>query len=92
MKLEPIITEKATNLAKEGKYSFRVDKGLTKDQIRELVSKTFGVKVLSVHTIKERGEVRKTSSGRKRIVKPTKKAIVQLGDKEKIDLFESKKK
>jgi len=92
MIIEPVITEKTTNLSKEGKYTFRVDKGLSKDGIKELVKKIFGVKVVKVHTLKERGEVRRGMSGRKRIIKPTKKAIVQLAGKDKIDLFEDKKK
>ncbi len=92
MKLEPIITEKTTLLTKDHKYTFRVGKTMSKSEIRQLVSKTFGVKVLGVNTISERGEVKRGLSGRKRIVKPTKKAIVMLSEKEKIDLFETKKK
>ncbi len=92
MILEPVITEKSTNLAKEGKYTFRVDKGLTKDKIRALISKVFGVTVLKVRTLKERGEIKRGASGRKKIIKPTKKAVVQLKGKEKIEIFETKKK
>lgn len=92
MILEPVITEKSTNLAKAGKYTFRVDKRLTKNDIRLLVTKIFGVKVLSVKTLKEHGEIKKGLSGRKKIIKATKKAIVTLPEKEKIDLFETKKK
>ena len=92
MILEPVITEKTTNLSKEGKYTFRVDKGLSKDGIRALIGKIFGVKVLQVHTLKERGEVKRGVSGRKKIIKPSKKAIVVLAGKDKIDLFEDKKK
>ncbi len=92
MILEPVITEKTTNLAKEGKYTFRVDKNMTKNDIRVLISKIFAVKVLKVRTLKERGEIKRGANGRKKIIKPSKKAIVQLKDKEKIDLFETKKK
>jgi large subunit ribosomal protein L23 len=75
MKLEPVITEKSTLLTKERKYTFRVDKGATKSEIRNAVNKTFGVTVLGVRTVKEKGEVKKGLSGRKRVVKPGKKAI-----------------
>ena len=91
MKLIPVITEKTTELAKSRKYTFRVDKNATKPEIKEAVSKIFGVKIVSIKTIKERGEVRRGMSGRKRIIKPSKKAIVELPEKEKIDLFETKK-
>ena len=92
MKLEPVITEKTTQLTKERKYTFRVDKGVTKSEIKEAVSKTFGVTVLKVRTIREAGEIKRGFSGRKRIVRPGKKAIVTLPEKEKIDVFETKKK
>jgi large subunit ribosomal protein L23 len=92
MKLEPVITEKSTLLTKERKYTFRVDKGATKSEIRNAVNKTFGVTVLGVRTVKEKGEVKKGLSGRKRVVKPGKKAIVTLPEKQKIDVFETKKK
>jgi len=91
MKLTPVITEKSTSLAKSGKYTFRVDKNLTKIDIKNLISKIFGVKVLGVHTIKERGEIKRAFSGRRKIVKPSKKAIVTLSEKDKIDLFETEK-
>ena len=91
MKLEPIITEKTTNLAKKGEYTFRIAKNMNKYKIKELVEKTFGVHVERVKTISLAGEVKKTIQGRKKVIKPGKKAIVKLKEKEKIDLFESKK-
>ncbi len=92
MKLEPIITEKSMNNAKEGKYTFRVGRSLNKIQIKKLIEETFGVHVTDVKTIRSRGGVKRTPQGRKRIIQPAKKAIVTLKDKEKIDLFEESKK
>ena len=92
MKLEPVITEKSTRLAEEGKYTFRVNIGLNKFKIKKIIEEVFGVHVTSVKTIKERGETKKNFRGRIRVIKPQKKAIVTLGEKEKIDLFETKKK
>lgn len=89
--LEPVITEKTTKLAEEGKYTFLVDRNLNKHQIKELVEKVFGVHVLNIATLKKSGEVKKVS-GRKRVIRPQKKAIVKLAKDDKIDLFESKKK
>ncbi len=91
MILEPIITEKSTNLAKMGKYVFRVDKRLSKTDIKNLVAKMFNVKVVTIKTLQEPGEIKKGMSGRKKRIMPTKKAIVTLRDKETIDLFEAKK-
>ena len=92
MKLEPVITEKSSKLAEEGKYTFRVDKGLNKFEIKKIIEKVFSVTVTSVRTLMEAGEVKKNFKGRIRVIKPGKKAIVALKDKEKIDLFETKKK
>lgn len=91
-KLIPIITEKSTQLAKGGKYTFRVDKNMGKYQIAKLVEEVFGVHVVNIRTQKVAGEIRRTVSGRKRIVLPSKKAIVTLKEKESIDLFEEAKK
>ena len=88
---EPIITEKSLELAKEGKYTFRVDRGLNKHQIKKLVETVFGVNVVKVRTINQKGEIKRVR-GRKRVIKPIKKAIVSLAKKEKIDLFEESKK
>lgn len=92
MKIEPVITEKSLNLAKEGKYTFWVGKGLNKSQIKNLVEKLFDVNVVSVATINLRSEKKRTMTGEKRVVKPRKKAVVTLKEKEKIELFEESKK
>jgi large subunit ribosomal protein L23 len=92
MKLEPVITEKSLNLAKEGKYTFRVARNTTKHQVKKLIEDAFGVNVTSVKTIKEAGENRKTLMGRKRVITSGKKSIVTLKEKQKIDLFEESKK
>ncbi len=91
MKLEPVLTEKSLDLAKEGKYTFWVGKNLTKHQIAKLVGQVFGVQVNKVRTMNVAGETKRTVLGRKRVIKPRKKAIVELGAKDKIDLFETKK-
>jgi large subunit ribosomal protein L23 len=92
MKLEPVITEKSMKLAEDGKYTFRVNPSLTKYDVKKLIEETFQVKVLNVYTLNSKGEVKRTMSGRRKIIKPAKKVIVKLGEKVKIDLFETKKK
>lgn len=92
MKLEPIISEKSMKLATEGRYTFRVEKGMNKFQIKKLIGDVFGVHVTDINTQKIGGELKKSLRGRKRFIQSTKKAIVRLGDKEKIELFETKKK
>ena len=92
MKIEPVITEKSMNLAKDGHFTFFVDRGLTKPQIKKIISHLFKVTVVKVRIVNLKGEVKKTMKGRKKIIRPRKKAVVTLKDKEKIDLFEEKKK
>ncbi len=41
--IRPVITEKATELAKQNKYVFRVHKKANKDMIEKAISSIFGV-------------------------------------------------
>lgn len=90
MKLEPVITEKSLEDAKNGKYTFLVDISLNKYKIRKLIEDVFEVQVKKVRTISSKGETKYTLQRRKKIIKPTKKAIVELKGDAKIDIFEVK--
>jgi ribosomal protein L23 len=92
MNIKPILTEKSTEDARRGSYSFWVPVELTKYQIKELVGKAFKVKVESVRTQTRKGGVKTTLTRKKITVKPVKKAMVTLKGKDKIDLFEGEKK
>lgn len=72
---KPIITEKSTEATSFGRYAFEVDKKATKGEIKRAMEKFFEVKALKVWT-----SVRP---------KKGKKAIVQLAEGQKIDLFKS---
>jgi len=91
MLLEPLLTEKTLSLAKEGKYTFRVPRNYSKFRIKKLIEDTFAVHVVKVWTVRESGEIKKTLTGRKKVITPKKKAIVKLQEKEKISIFEGKK-
>lgn len=90
--LKPIFTEKSTNDAKNGKYSFYVAPSLNKNQIRVQIEDAFGVHVTSVRTINFKQSTRRTISGKFQTTSAKKKAIVTLAQKETIDLFEDKSK
>lgn len=90
--LEPVVTEKSSMLAKEGKYTFRVETGLTKYQIKALIEKVFKVHVIDVKSINRRKELSRNFRGKNKLSKAYKKAIVSLKKDEKIDLFEEGKK
>lgn len=92
MKLIPVISEKSLKLAKAGKYTFMVERGFRKNEIRAQVEEVFKVHVTGIKTLNLRGENKRTLAGRKRKIQPTKKAIVTLKEKEKIEIFETEKK
>ena len=91
MKLIPVITEKTTLEAKNGKYTFLVPVSLTKLELKRVLIDSLGVHPVSVWTQTLHKRVKKGIRGniKKRALR--KKAVIVLKEKEKIDLFESKK-
>jgi large subunit ribosomal protein L23 len=86
-KILPLITEKTLRLAKENKYTFLVEQGINKEQIKNAIEKIFNVKVVKVRTI----NYQKRTRGLTKIksVRPKfKKAIVQLQSGQTISIFE----
>ena len=85
--VEPVISEKSYALMAEGKYTFRVNDRAHKTQIAHAVEEIFGVSVAAVRTAKVRSKPKRRglTSGTTRAWK---KAIVQLGPGERIELFE----
>lgn len=92
MKLIPVITEKSMIDAKKGRYTFIVDRTLSKPEIKREVEATFGVHVVTVNTSKKGGETKKNFKGYRQTRLSVKKARVTLQEKESISLFEEKKK
>jgi large subunit ribosomal protein L23 len=87
---KPLITEKSLTDAALGKYTFKVNKTLTKTKIARYIEDNFGVKVRSVHTQSMHGKTYRSRKGTERQT-DWKKAIVQLTKGQKIDLFDIKK-
>jgi ribosomal protein L23 len=92
MKIIPVLTEKSLGLAKKGEYTFWVERGLTKNQIRQLVNEIFSVHTEKVRTMKFKKGVKKNFRGHKVYIPERKKAVVTLGKEEKIDLFKESSK
>jgi large subunit ribosomal protein L23 len=83
----PILTEKATNLAKSQVYMFEVHLKATKYKIKEVLEKIYSVKISNIRTMVRKGKVRKV--GKKMISKKItdkKIAFVEV-IKGKIDIF-----
>lgn len=82
----PIITDKATRLLENNKYSFVVDRYSNKIEIKEAIELLFDVKVIQVNTC--RLPRKKKRVGRYLGWKPQyKKAIVTLSKGDVINLF-----
>lgn len=91
-----VVTEKAsTFLEKDNRYVFEITRSATKGQVKNAVEKVFGVKVLDVHTLQNRGKLKRNLTVRRRAFYKSpdvKKAIVKIDAKDSIKLFDSKDK
>ncbi len=80
----PVITEKATLLGDKNQVVFRVALEATKPEIKAAVEALFGVTVLGVNTLVQKGKT-KRFRGRPGVRSDMKKAIVQLTPGQSID-------
>ncbi len=85
--LKPVLTEKATNLAKEKTYMFEISLKANKNQVKKTLEKLYGVKVGRVRIMVRKGKERRVGRRMKNQQLPdTKIAYVELREG-KIDLF-----
>ena len=83
--LNPIVTEKSTNLSEQNKIVFKVPNSSNKKIIKTSIEKIFKVNVTKVNIINKQTR-NKVSRGRKVKVKGYKKAIITLKKGQTIDL------
>jgi len=74
----PLITEKATKLAKFNQYVFWVDKRANKIEIKKAIEEIYNVKVEKVRTINMKGKTKRIRWGQEGKTSSWKKAIVTL--------------
>jgi large subunit ribosomal protein L23 len=85
--IAPVVSEKSYSLIEDNKYSFRVHPRAHKTQIRQAVEELFDVKVEAVNIVKVQPKPKRR--GWHRGTKPGwKKAIVQLREGDRIEIFE----
>jgi large subunit ribosomal protein L23 len=85
---KPLVTEKGTVMLSEGnRVTFKVHLDANKIEIRDAVQKIFSVTVLRVNTQVVRGK-RKRFGKAMGQTKSWKKAMVQLKEGDKIEIFE----
>lgn len=86
--IRPILTEKSLAAAKIGRYTFEVSLDANKDQIKEALNTSLGVKVKNIKTAILKEESRVIPKSRRRVNgRKWKKAIVELIEG-KFDMFE----
>jgi Ribosomal protein L23 len=89
--IKPIVTEKATQLTDRlNRYTFRVSPDANKYQIKSLVEKIYGVKVVNVNTqvVRGKNKSRWTKSGLLRgKTAEWKKAYITVADGQTIDFY-----
>ena len=87
--VRPVISEKSFQLVNaHNQYTFKVQGGARKIEIRQAVEDLFDVTVTDVRTVSVRGKPKRRGLSRGR--RPGwKKAIVELRPGDRIDLFES---
>lgn len=85
--IEPVVSEKSYDLIEDHNiYTFVVDRGANKTQIKQAVSKIFDVTVVSVNTLNRKGKVKRTGYmvGKR---KNTKRALVKLAVGDSIEIL-----
>ncbi len=85
--VKPTITEKSTLLQESGRYTFQVDLGANKSQVKEAVEKNFAVTVIDVNITKLHGK-RKRYGTRFTKMPDIKKAVVTLKPGDRINIVE----
>ena len=87
--ISPIVSEKSLLDTAFNRYAFKVNPNANKHQIKQAIEEIFSVDVVKVRTIKSKLLVKKSRKTKKVIQVPaSKKALVQLKPKQKIDLFD----
>jgi large subunit ribosomal protein L23 len=84
--VRPLVTEKTTKIAESGNWlAFEVLPDATKPEIKETVQRLYGVEVLRVNTLIQKGKARgfRGQPGQRSDVK---KAFIKLKDGQSIDL------
>lgn len=90
--LRPHITEKSTMLREANKYSFVVNRGASKTEIRRAAEELFDIKgsIINVHTMRVKGKVKGRMNRYQRGRRPHwKKAVITVKEGTRITVFES---
>ncbi len=85
--LAPHFSEKASKNEALKKYTIRINKKINKNTIKNIIEKTYDVKVIKVNILKNPAKKKLTQRGNERIARRNiKKAIITIKSKKKLDL------
>jgi len=85
--ISPVLTEKATLLAKNKVYMFYVNPRSDKNKIKQVLEKIYAVKISSVRTMNRIGKVKRVGRSMKMKQLPNQKIAYVKVSTGKIDLF-----
>ena len=83
--LNPLVTEKSTNLSEMNKVVFKVNSSADKRSVKKSIEKIFKVNVIKINIINKQRRI-KIARGKKAKVRGYKKAIITLKKGQNIDL------
>ncbi len=87
--IRPVVSEKSYGLMDKNVYTFIVDPGATKIDVRHAVEQAFGVRVTDVNTLNRKGKATRNRRTNVKGRRPnSKRAIVTLHPDDSIDLFD----
>ncbi|MBP8988589.1 MAG: 50S ribosomal protein L23 [Clostridia bacterium] len=87
--IRPVITEKSTSDAANGRYTFVVNKNAAKTEIRKACEELFNVRVLKVHTVNYNGK-KKRMGVHEGLTPSFKKAIITIDTDPKPEAYQVK--
>ncbi len=88
--IRPVDTEKTRYQASElGQYTFEVDRGTNKIEIKRAIETIYGIDVVAVNVLNMPAKA-SSRSGRRRVARRVawKKAVVTVAEGQRLDLFE----
>ena len=83
--LNPLVTEKSTNLSEMNKVVFKVNRSANKISVKKNIEKIFKVNVIKINIINKQSRIKMTR-GKRAKVRGYKKAIITLKKGQNIDL------
>lgn len=85
--VRPLITEKSSNLTESRKYTFEVQQGSNKVEVKKAIEEIFKVDVVQVNIVNVRKKARRV--GKYEGFRPAvRKAVVTLAEGQTLDVFE----